>query len=127
MGLEALRLVNFRLFDELEIRPDPEAVTVFLSANGTGKTSVLEAVHTLATAASFRTTSAADMIKTGEMVAEVHGTLTHLSRRLDIDFTATRTSRAAVKRMLVNGQRPRSRGDLAAVLPITVFTPRVST
>ena len=123
MGLQTLELRDFRLFDQFILQPDPTAVTVLLSANGTGKTSVLEAVYALATASSFRTTSAADMIRNQQPVAEVHGVILHQERRVQVDLTLTRSSRHVVKRMLVNGQRPRSRADLAESLPVTIFTP----
>ena len=123
MGLTELTLRDFRLFSELVVRPDPSAVTVFLSANGTGKTSVLEAVHVLATGQSFRTPAAADLVRTGRDLAEVHGLLHQGERRVQVDLTLTRGTRATTKRMLVNGQRPRSRAELAEALPLTVFTP----
>lgn len=123
MGLHELTLRNFRLFGEFSFEPDPDAVTVFLSPNGTGKTSVLEAVNALATAASFRTSAAADMIHNDETVAEVHGVVFQRERRVQVDLTLTRGVRNTTKRMLVNGQRPRSRADLSEVLPLTVFTP----
>lgn len=122
MGLHELEVRNFRLFDHFVFQPDPEAVTVFVSANGTGKTSVLEAVYALATASSFRTNAASDMIRNGESLAEVHGVLYQRERRIGIDLTLTRGVRTT-KRMLVNGQKPRSRADLSEALPITVFTP----
>lgn len=123
MGLHELTLRNFRLFSEFSFQPDPDAVTVFLSPNGTGKTSVLEAVNALATASSFRTSAASDMIRTREDVAEVHGVVFQRERRVQVDLTLTRGLRNTVKRMLVNGQRPRSRAELSEVLPLTVFTP----
>jgi DNA replication and repair protein RecF len=123
VGLHELLLRNFRLFDELCFTPDPEAVTVLLSANGSGKTSVLEAVYALATASSFRTTSASDMIRTNASLAEVHGVLFHQERRVQVDLTLTRGARNTTKRMLVNGQRPTSRAKLSETLPLTVFTP----
>ena len=123
MGLHELNLKNFRLFREITFEPDHDAVTVLLSANGTGKTSILEAVHALATASSFRTSVASDMIKTNTDLAEVHGVLFQRERRVQVDLTLTRGARNTTKRMLVNGQRPRSRGELSTVLPLTVFTP----
>jgi len=123
VGLHELNLRNFRLFQEISFQPDHDAVTVLLSANGTGKTSILEAVHALATAASFRTTSAGDMIRAGQGLAEVHGVMFQRQRRIQVDLTLTRGVRNTTKRMLVNGQRPRSRADLSEVLPLTVFTP----
>lgn len=123
MGLHELTVRNFRLFSEFTFEPDPLAVTVLLSPNGTGKTSVLEAVHALSTATSFRTSVASDMIKSGEQMAEVHGVVFQRERRVQVDLTLTRGVRNTTKRMLVNGQRPRSRAELAEALPLTVFTP----
>jgi DNA replication and repair protein RecF len=123
VGLHELNLRNFRLFGEIMFQPDPDAVTVLLSANGTGKTSILEAVYALATAASFRSNSASDMINSSATLAEVHGLVYQRERRIQVDLTLTRGIRNTTKRMLVNGQRPRSRADLSEVLPLTVFTP----
>ncbi len=123
MGLHELRLRDFRLFQELSFQPDASAITVLLSANGTGKTSVLEAVYALATASSFRTSVASDMIRAGESASEVHGVLFQRERRIQVDLTLTRGTRNTTKRMLVNGQRPKSRAELAEALPLTVFTP----
>jgi DNA replication and repair protein RecF len=123
VGLHELKIRNFRLFDELVFHPDPTAVTVLLSPNGTGKTSVLEAVYALATASSFRTNTASDMIRTGEPLAEVHGILFQHERRIQVDLTLSRGARNTTKRMLVNGQRPPSRAALSDVLPLTIFTP----
>lgn len=123
MGLHELTLRNFRLFSEFTFEPDPDAVTVFLSPNGTGKTSVLEAVNALATASSFRTNAASDMIRNRESTAEVHGVIFQRERRIQVDLTLTRGVRNTTKRMLVNGQRPRSRAELSEALPLTVFTP----
>lgn len=123
MGLHELTLRNFRLFSEFSFRPDPDAVTVLLSPNGTGKTSVLESVYALATASSFRTSTASDMVRAGESLAEVHGVIFQRERRVQIDLTLTRGVRNTTKRMLINGQRPTSRADLSEVLPLTIFTP----
>ena len=123
MGLHELTLRNFRPFDEFVFRPDPDAVTVLLSPNGTGKTSILESVYALATAGSFRTTTASDMIRSHQDLAEVHGILFQRERRVQIDLTLRRGVRNTTKRMLVNGQRPTSRAEVAEVLPLTVFTP----
>jgi len=123
VGLHELTLRNFRPFEELVFRPDRDAVTVLMSPNGTGKTSILEAVYALATASSFRTTSASDMIRTDCDLAEVHGTLFQVDRRFQVDLTLHRGARNTTKRMLVNGQRPTSRAAVAEALPLTVFTP----
>ncbi|MHB1208880.1 MAG: DNA replication/repair protein RecF [Acidimicrobiales bacterium] len=123
MGLHELRLRDFRLFHDFVFEPNHEAITVLLSANGTGKTSILEAVYALATANSFRTSSASDMIRTNSSLAEVHGVVFQHERRIQVDLTLSRGARNTTKRMLVNGLRPQSRAALSEVLPLTVFTP----
>ena len=123
MGLHELTLRNFRTFKELRLEPDVDAVTVFLSPNGTGKTSVLEAVYALATAQSFRTSSAHDMIRTNETQSEVHGVLFQNDRRVQVDLTISKGLKNTTKKMLINGNKPKSRIELADVLPITIFTP----
>ena len=123
MGLHELRLRDFRLFKELVLEPDTDAITVLLSPNGTGKTTVLEAVYALATASSFRTGAASDLIRSGQSASEVHGVLFQRERRVQVDLTLTRGTRNTTKRMLVNGQRPKSRADVADALPLTIFTP----
>jgi DNA replication and repair protein RecF len=123
VGLHELTLRNFRSFAHLVFEPDPKAITVLLSPNGTGKTSVLEAVYALTTASSFRTSAASDMIRSGEQLAEVHGVLFQQERRVQIDLTLTRGIRNTTKKMLVNGQRPSTRALVSEVLPLTVFTP----
>ena len=123
MGLHELTLRNFRTFKELRLEPDHDAVTVFLSPNGTGKTSVLEAVYALATAQSFRTSSAHDMIRTNETQGEVHGVLFQNDRRVQVDLTISKGLKNTTKKMLINGNKPKSRTELADVLPITIFTP----
>ena len=92
-----MRLANFRLFRELSFKPDVEAITVLLSPNGTGKTTVLEAVYALATASSFRTGAASDLIHTGENASEVHGVLFQRERRVQVDLTLTRGVRNTTK------------------------------
>jgi len=123
VGLHELTLRNFRTFKELRLEPDVDAVTVFLSPNGTGKTSVLEAVYALATAQSFRTSSAHDMIRTNETQSEVHGVLFQNNRRVQVDLTISKGLKNTTKKMLINGNKPKSRIELADVLPITIFTP----
>ncbi len=77
----------------------------------------------LATASSFRTSVAGDMIKSGAHLAEVHGILYQQERRIQVDLTLTKGVRNTTKKMIVNGQRPQSRASLSEVLPLTVFTP----
>ncbi len=123
MGLHELTVRNFRIFEEYSFHPDPDAVTVFVSPNGTGKTSVLEAVYCLGTLGSFRTNSSSHLIHSGSVQAEVHGVVFQQERRLQVDLTLTKNEHRTTKQMLVNGKKPASRALLAELMPITIFTP----
>ena len=118
-----LILRDFRLFTDLTFTPDPDAVTVLLSPNGTGKTSVLEAVYALATASSFRSSAASDMIRAGSDLAEVHGVLVPArpARRHRPDALARGAARPSGCWSTASG--PAARAVVAEVLPLTVFTP----
>jgi DNA replication and repair protein RecF len=123
VGLHELTVRNFRIFEEFSFKPDPDAVTVFVSPNGTGKTSILEAVYCLGTLGSFRTASSSNLIHTGSSLAEVHGVVFQKERRLQVDLTLTKHNQRTTKQMLVNGKKPNSRALLAELMPITIFTP----
>ena len=75
MGLATLELVDFRSFASAHFTPHPEGTTVLLAPNGTGKTSLLEAVGYLGTGRSFRGAARETMIRTGADDAYVRATV----------------------------------------------------
>jgi DNA replication and repair protein RecF len=123
VGLVELQLTNFRVFESRHVTPPADAVTVFLSPNGTGKTSILEAVFALATGGSFRTTSASDLLRTGSDAAAVHGLAFQGTRRLDMKLQLKRGARNVTKRLTINEQRPQTYAEIYDVFPVTIFTP----
>src|SRR5271154_4042336 len=54
LGLERLSLIDFRPFRDVVFEPDPKGTTLIIGPNGSGKTSLLEAVGYLSTQRSFR-------------------------------------------------------------------------
>lgn len=62
MILENLRLVNFRIYDQTEIAPDPR-FNIIVGLNGQGKTSLLEAIGLLAFLRSFRQARNTEMLR----------------------------------------------------------------
>lgn len=60
MYLRQLKAENFRLLRTLDLQPD-QRLNLFLGANAAGKTSLLEAVYTLARGKSFRGGTAAEL------------------------------------------------------------------
>ena len=123
MGLVELQLQNFRVFESRHVTPPADAVTVFLSPNGTGKTSILEAVFALATGGSFRTTSAGDLLRTGSDSASVYGLAFNGPRRLEMKLALKRGARNVTKKLTINEQRPKTYADIYDAFPVTIFTP----
>ncbi len=118
--LRSLALTDFRCLRELALEPDPDGVTVVTGPNGTGKTSVLEAVAYLATQQSFRGVPREALVRTGAGAAVVHGVAVEGDRAVSIDAEVSLVARS---RTLVNRQPVRRRADLDDALRATVFAP----
>ena len=65
VSLRRLELIDFRIFTHALVEPETEGTTVITGANGTGKTSVLEAVAYLGTRRSFRGAPPEALVRTG--------------------------------------------------------------
>jgi DNA replication and repair protein RecF len=117
-----LSLVDFRSWAgvELELSAGP---TVFVGANGRGKTNVVEAVGYLATLASHRVSSDAPLVRVGAERAVIRAALGSGSEggrevRVEVEITPGRANRARL-----NGAAlPRTR-DLLGVVRCVLFAP----
>jgi DNA replication and repair protein RecF len=121
VGLASLDLVDFRSFQAAHLTPDPDGTTVLLAPNGTGKTSVLEAVGYLGMGRSFRGATREVMIRTGADDAFVRATVTHDDGApVLIEAQLSRTGRSKIN---VNKRHARTRRDLADAVAVTTFAP----
>ncbi len=111
---------DFRAFPEALVRPAGEGTTVLTGPNGSGKTTVLEAVAFLGSQRSFRGAPREAMVRTGCERGYVRGELDDAGRRVTVETELTRGP--GESRAQVNRQRAR-RADLAAAVPVTVFSP----
>jgi DNA replication and repair protein RecF len=115
-----LELSGFRAFGRATFDPEPEGTTVITGSNGTGKTSVLEALAFLGSRRSFRGAPADALVRTGATCALVRSRL----ERDGVPVTVEAEIRAGGRtRIQVNGKPARGRRDLAAAAPYTVFCP----
>jgi DNA replication and repair protein RecF len=120
VGLASLDLVDFRSFTSAHFTPDPDGTTVLLAPNGTGKTSVLEAVGYLGTGRSFRGAARDVMIRNAADDAFVRATV----RTDDVEvLIEAQLSRHGRSRIQVNRQAARTRRDLADAVAVTTFAP----
>ncbi len=111
---------DFRTFREATVLPAPDGTTALVGPNGSGKTTVLEAVAFLGSQRSFRGAAREAMIRTGADRGYVRGQLDDDGRPVTVETELTRGGTES--RAQVNRQRAR-RADLAAAVPVTVFSP----
>jgi DNA replication and repair protein RecF len=120
MILETLQLLAFRNIQQTDLQLDPQ-LNIFFGANGAGKTSLLEAIHLLGTARSFRTANLSDVIQFGSdslvLSGRVRAPQAEGTQLIGIQRAQGRS------RLLVDGQAQRSSSSLAVLLPLQLITP----
>ncbi len=95
-------------------------VNLVVGANGSGKSSLLEAIHLLGTGRSFRTRDPDEVIRDGQRGFLLRGVLRDSSGRL-VHVALQRTDgRTSIR---FDGDTVRSAGQLAVRIPVTLVTP----
>jgi DNA replication and repair protein RecF len=120
VSIRHLELADFRIFHSAHIEPEPEGTTVITGPNGTGKTSVLEALAYLGTRRSFRGVPPEAMVRTEATSAivrvEIEGA--DSPTLVEAEILPAGRGRTRVNRKSVTGRR-----ELAAAAPCTIFSP----
>ena len=122
MKLDQVQIQDFRNLESVVIHPSPE-LNVIVGQNGSGKSSLLEAIHYLGYGRSFRTSKHKSVVKHEKSKFSVftRGTESNaettlgLSRAVDGDVVVS-----------VNGHHSNRVSELVAFLPIQIFTPQSS-
>ncbi len=117
MSVNALRVENVRNIAQVELTLGP-GINIFEGLNGSGKTSLLEAVHVLGTGKSFRTSNVARIIREGEPYCTVFATVAHEGRSQSIGIQRGRESYT----IRVNGAVEKRIATLASALPVMAVT-----
>jgi DNA replication and repair protein RecF len=120
VSLRHLELADFRIFEAAYFEPELEGTTVITGPNGTGKTSVLEALAYCATRRSFRGAPSEALVRTGATAAIVRAESAREGRPTLIEAEIVAVGRS---RMRVNRKAVQARRDLADAAPYTVFSP----
>lgn len=124
--LASLRLTDFRCFAAAEFTLQP-GINVITGQNGSGKTSVLEAVYALLRHGSFRSNSADDQIRWGQSETTVTAELVEPTLAADHPrvIGVQRSSRGYRGRLA--GEPVERRSQLVREFPMTVITPATTT
>ncbi|MBU1227708.1 MAG: DNA replication/repair protein RecF [Actinobacteria bacterium] len=119
MELGWIELIGYRCYPEAMVEPAP-GVNVFVGDNGTGKTSLLEAIGYLASLASFRRSPDPSLVRRGQEAAVVRGEFVARDRTLRVEVEIPEDGR---RRVLVNGKRPAGRAEVVSAVPLVAFLP----
>ncbi len=120
MSVRHLELADFRIFHAARIDPELEGTTVITGPNGTGKTSVLEALAYLATRRSFRGAPPEAMIRSDAATAIIRADIDNAGRPTLVEAEIVRVGRSRTR---VNRKAVAGRKELAMAAPCTIFSP----
>lgn len=121
MRLTNLNIEHVRILKEVSLKSDASFV-YFCGENGSGKTSVLEAIHLLATGQSFRSTQQKNLIQYEQPFLRVRAQL-RLDHAGDCHQLGIEKGRDGSTQIKHNKQAVHRIADLANILPLRSVTP----
>lgn len=119
MGIARLEISQFRNLNTVKIRPILTGFNFFFGKNGSGKTSLLEAVHYLSLARSFRSSLHARVIQREASKCSVFAEVATLGEQY-IPVGLERDLQGACK-IRINGKESGSIADLASLTPVQLI------
>src|SRR5690606_31716557 len=120
MSLSRISVTAVRNLHPVTLHPSPR-INILFGANGSGKTSLLEAIHLLGLARSFRSNRLTPVIQHDQQAYTVFGEIHSVegfTRQLGIS-----RDRSGDVQIRVDGQSARSAAQLAEVLPLQLINP----
>lgn len=121
MRLDSISIANFRNHTLLEFEPG-HSVTNIYGRNGSGKTSILEAIHYCALTKGFSGNNDREYLKFGEELFTIRSSFTNnqgIATKVSVAYSPKRE-----KRILVNEQELQTFSSHIGTIPCVTFTPR---
>jgi len=118
MGIKYLDIHQFRNIDQAEITPE-SGFNFVIGKNGSGKTSLLEAIHCLGRGKSFRTHKISKLIQAGSDAFMLVGKVTQRCREYTIGMERSQQG----SQIRLSGQAIKSTTELTECLPIALLEP----
>ncbi len=118
MILEKLEIKQVRSVGFFKESFSPK-INILLGPNGAGKTTILESIHLLSLARSFRKNESTSLISQEKEYLLVNGVITNPSEKIKIQVGVSKKE----KRIQINGKRVKKRKDLIGLFPTVVFSP----
>ena len=117
--LEKVRVTDIRNLESVTLDPSP-SINILYGANGSGKTSFLEAVHFLGMARSFRSSKLKSVIRQGVDNCTVFGRVSGAERKWSLGVGRDLDATCQIH---INGENYRQSSPLASILPLQVINP----
>jgi DNA replication and repair protein RecF len=117
--ISALRLTDFRNYEALQLELG-KGLNFFTGPNGSGKTSILEAVSYLAVARSLRGSGDGEVIRWGKRSFGVGGDIVEDGR---VRKSTLRFERGGRKEVTLDGEKQAHLSDIVGVLRVAWFCP----
>jgi len=118
MRLSHLAITNLRNIAEFSLEPGAHLNFIF-GANGSGKTSILEAIYLLGRGRSFRSAYSSRIVRYGQHSLTLFGRVTDSQRDNNLGIQI----KDGGFRAKLNGQFLKKSSDLAAIIPLLLITP----
>ena len=118
MPLTRLELSNFRILERVVIEPG-EGLNVITGCNAAGKTTLIEAIHILATGRSFRTQRLTELVRHGVQGFSAYGVVVEGGGPHRLGFAVGAQGRS----IRIDGERVTSAAALAQHMPLLAVTP----
>jgi len=121
MILDKVQLTKFRNFESVQFSPSP-SLSIITGRNGSGKSSLLEALHYLGYGRSFRTSKHQSVIKHDNDAFTIFASCQNDDgKQFKIGLSR---GNAEQFKCSVNGEHFKRLSDLVSLLPIQLFTPQ---
>mgnify|MGYP000389201086 FL=1 len=117
--LSRFDLQGFRNYSGESFYPSA-GLNLIVGDNGSGKTSLLEAIHVLATGRSFRNTRGSGLIREGVSETVLFGEVEGGDR---VHRIGMRRKASGIQALRLDGRNAGSMGEVARVFPVQVFHP----
>lgn len=121
MFVRKITLRNYRNYDNVELEFSPK-LNVLVGDNAVGKTNIVEAIHFLSLARSFRTSESSELIKNRRQFASIEARVEENTTHKDIVAIITPSS----KKITCNGKTVRKMSELSLLVNAIVFEPKDS-
>lgn len=118
MAIKQIRIDNLRIIEEMILEPDL-GLNLIWGANGSGKTTVLEAVYLLGRGKSFRKAEHDQLTRKGQDQLTLFAHIDDGNNQHKLGFAKGQ----GVTQAKLDGSRVTRMSDLAKTIPLTIITP----